>query len=98
MLILLYFPTVLCPFGSRRSKGEVPKAFSEFLRTLAGVVECYGSVDAMQSDEDVKAGTASSAIPAASEGREVVLKAAIASVFAQMDADRKTTALKSLQA
>ncbi|CAL8467184.1 g6720 [Coccomyxa elongata] len=50
-----------------------------------------------QSDEDVKAGTASSAIPAASEGKEVVLKAAIASVFAQMDADRKTTALKSLQ-
>ena len=46
----------------------------------------------------MKAGTASSVIPAASEGKVVVLEAAVASVFAQMDADRKTTALKSLQA
>lgn len=52
----------------------------------------------MQSKEDVKAGTASSTIPAANAGKEVVLEAAVATVFAQMDADRKTTGLKSLQA
>jgi methionine salvage enolase-phosphatase E1 len=46
----------------------------------------------------VKAGKASSSIPAASKGKDAVLEAAVASVFAQMDEDRKTTALKALQA
>jgi methionine salvage enolase-phosphatase E1 len=50
-----------------------------------------------QSVEDVKAGIATSAIPLASAGKDAVMEAATASVFAQMDNDRKTTALKSLQ-
>ncbi len=60
-------------------------------------VASSGLVHVMQSEEDVKAGKASTSIPAGSEGKDAVLEAAVASVFAQMDEDRKTTALKSLQ-
>ncbi len=45
----------------------------------------------------MKEGRAQSPIPAASAGKEAVVEAAVAHVFAQMDQDRKTTALKSLQ-
>lgn len=51
-----------------------------------------------QSEEDVADGKASSPIPPASEGKDAVVEAAVANVFAQMNGDRKTTALKSLQA
>ena len=53
----------------------------------------------MQGEEDARSSRAPSArsIPPASAGREAVLEAAVSSVHTQMDEDRKTTALKSLQ-
>lgn len=51
-----------------------------------------------QGDADAAAGAADAVvIPPASFGKAAVVDAAVASVQAQMAADRKTTALKSLQ-
>ena len=51
----------------------------------------------MQASADEAAGQSVVSIPEASAGQETVIEAATQSVFAQMDADRKTTALKGLQ-
>lgn len=50
-----------------------------------------------QAQADSAAGMAVPAIPDPSTGREAVIAAAVANCEAQMQADRKTTALKSLQ-
>ncbi len=50
-----------------------------------------------QAEADAQAGLSVPAIPGAEAGKEAVVAAAVASCEAQMDGDRKTTALKSLQ-
>lgn len=50
-----------------------------------------------QAQSDASSGTVVPAIADAIEGREKVIATAVANCEAQMDADRKTTALKSLQ-
>jgi methylthioribulose 1-phosphate dehydratase/enolase-phosphatase E1 len=50
-----------------------------------------------QAAADAADGLAVVPIPDASSGRDAVVEAAVASCEAQMDGDRKTTALKSLQ-
>lgn len=60
-------------------------------------VSLLTAVCMLQSIEDVNAGRATSAIPAVTAGKSAILEAAINHVFAQMNQDRKTTALKSLQ-
>ena len=53
-----------------------------------------------QGEEDARSGRspAAAAIPTASAGKYAIVEAVVSSVSAQMDEDRKTTALKSLQA
>ena len=51
----------------------------------------------MQANTDEAAGQSIVSIPEASAGQEAVVEAATQNVFAQMDGDRKTTALKRLQ-
>ena len=53
----------------------------------------------MQAAADAAAGAADAvtSLPPASAGKAAVVDAAVVSVQAQMAADRKTTALKSLQ-
>lgn len=50
-----------------------------------------------QAQEDAAAGTSVVAIPDATASKDAIVDAAARNVFAQMDTDRKTTALKSLQ-
>jgi methylthioribulose 1-phosphate dehydratase/enolase-phosphatase E1 len=50
-----------------------------------------------QAHADTAAGLTVPPIPSASQGRDAVIVAAVANCEAQMDSDRKTTALKSLQ-
>lgn len=50
-----------------------------------------------QAHSDAQAGLSVPAIPGPEAGKEAVVAAAVASCEAQMDGDRKTTALKSLQ-
>ena len=50
-----------------------------------------------QANTDEAAGQSVVSIPEASAGQETVVEAATQNVFAQMDGDRKTTALKRLQ-
>ena len=50
-----------------------------------------------QAQEDAAAETSKVTIPDARAGKDAIVDAAKRNVFAQMDTDRKTTALKSLQ-
>lgn len=50
-----------------------------------------------QAQDDARGGLPVPAIPEAEAGKEAVVDAAVANCEAQMDGDRKTTALKSLQ-
>ena len=50
-----------------------------------------------QAAADAAAGMAVVAVPGPEAGREAVVAAAVANAEAQMDGDRKTTALKALQ-
>ena len=50
-----------------------------------------------QAKSDEAAGQSVVSIPEASAGQAAVVEAATQNVFAQMDGDRKTTALKRLQ-
>ena len=50
-----------------------------------------------QAQDDAAPGTSVVTIPDATAGKDVIVDAATRNVFAQMDTDRKTTALKSLQ-
>ena len=54
----------------------------------------------MQAVEDAQAGREPAAppVPPAEAGQEAVVAAVLASAYAQMDQDRKSTALKALQA
>ncbi len=68
------------------------------LTVLNSVFGGFASSSLPQGDADAAAGTADAVvIPPASLGKAAVVDAAVASVQAQMAADRKTTALKSLQ-
>lgn len=50
-----------------------------------------------QARDDAAAGQSVVLIPDATAGKDAVMDAAARNVFVQMDSDRKTTALKSLQ-
>lgn len=50
-----------------------------------------------QARDDAAAGQSVESIPDASAGKDAIVDAATKNVFAQMDSDRKTTALKSIQ-
>ena len=50
-----------------------------------------------QARDDTAAGKSAESIPDASASKDAIVDAATKNVFAQMDGDRKTTALKSLQ-
>ena len=54
----------------------------------------------VQAVEDAQAGREPAAppVPPAEAGQEAVVAAVLASAYAQMDQDRKSTALKALQA
>ena len=50
-----------------------------------------------QAKDDAAAGTSAVPIPDTTASKDTIVDAATKNVFAQMDTDRKTTALKSLQ-
>jgi methionine salvage enolase-phosphatase E1 len=66
--------------------------FSMVLRPVSHI-----DYSCIQAEEDVAHGVSSIVIPPATADTSSVVEAVIAAVTAQMDADRKSTALKALQ-
>ena len=67
-------------------------------RPRCGATKQRSALPAAQGEADTAAGSPDVvAVPPAAAGKKAVINAVVASVQAQMAADRKTTALKALQ-
>ena len=89
-----------CAGGGRRASilkpSHIAKAMARKCYLVISMITCVR----VQAVEDAQAGREPAAppVPPAEAGQEAVVAAVLASAYAQMDQDRKSTALKALQA
>lgn len=86
-----YVTDVLFPYARQRLRSHLEATFE------SGETQEDLALLRQQAQDDARGGLPVPAIPGAEAGKEAVVDAAVANCEAQMDGDRKTTALKSLQ-